>query len=440
MRVGGHPCDTVKVHGVFGRWSASIATLGRTGGRARPVTRRALLLDGGLAFLVAVLIAARAGVHGDLVDSTAALASSRRAWGIVIGLAVAAPLVFRRRVPLTTFWLVLLVVHFSRHASGVDPTFLVVATVIAAYSAAMHSPYQMPAISSVLLGTVVLLADYRSNLTSVRPGILMVGFLVPVVLAAATIHTWRQQIRALELQQQLATRRAVEEERSRIARDLHDVVTHNVSVIVIQAGAARRIMDSQPELAREALLAVESGGRAAMTELRHVMGLLTTDSDEAQIEPLGAGQESGSGADRTMLAPRPGVDQVADMVGRVRDTGATVELQVTGPVTPLPPGVDLAAYRVVQEALTNTLKHAPGSQVTVLVEYLPRTVRLRITNTAGNANGAEDTQRTRVDGMGGGHGLVGLRERIGIYGGTLETEHLPGGGYCLEAQIPTDAG
>ena len=359
----------------------------------------------------------------------------------MIGLAVAAPLVFRRGCQLTTFWLVLLVVHVSRHASGVDPTVLVVATVIAAYSAVMHSRYQMPAISSVLLGTVVLLADYRSNLTSVRPGILMVGFFVPVVLAAATIHTWRQQIRALKLQQRLATRRAVEEERSRIARDLHDVVTHNVSVIVIQAGAARRVMDSQPELAREALLAVESGGRAAMTELRYVMGLLTMDGDEAQIEPLGAGQESGSGADGTMLAPRPGVDQVADMVGRVRDTGATVELQVTGPVTPLPPGVDLAAYRgVVQEALTNTLKHAPGSQVTVLVEYLPRTVRLRITNTAGNANGAGDAQRTRVDGMGGGHGHVGLRERIGIYGGTLETEHLPSGGYRLEAQIPTDAG
>lgn len=436
MRAGGHPCDTVKVHEVLGRWRANIATLGRPGGPARPVTRRALLLDGGLALLVAVLIAARAGVHGDLADSTAALASSRRAWGIVIGLAVAAPLVFRRRVPLTTFWLVLLMVHFSRHASGVDPTFLVVATVIAAYSAAMHSPYQMPAISSVLLGTVVLLADYRPNLTSVRPGILMVGFFVPVVLAAATIHTWRQQIRALELQQQLATRRAVEEERSRIARDLHDVVTHNVSVLVIQAGAARKVMDSRPELAREALLAVESGGRAAMTELRHVMGLLTMDGDEARIEPLGAGQESGG----TMFAPRPGVDQIADMVGRVRDTGATVELQVTGPVTPLPPGVDLAAYRVVQEALTNTLKHAPGSQVTVLVEYLPRTVRLRITNTAGNANGAGETQRTRMDDMGGGHGLVGLRERIGIYGGTLETEHLPSGGYRLEAQIPTDAG
>ncbi|WP_165494899.1 sensor histidine kinase [Actinomadura roseirufa] len=424
------------MHKVLGRWSANVAALGRPGGPAKPVTRRALLLDGGLAFLVAALIAARAGAHGEVVDSTATLASSGRAWGIVTGLAVALPLVFRRRVPLTTFWLVLLVVHFGRHDSGVDPTFLVVATVIAAYSAAMHSPYQMPAISSILLGTVVLLADYRSSLTSVRPGILMVGFFVPVVLAAATIRTWRQQIRALELQQRLATRRAAEEERARIARDLHDVVTHNVSVIVIQAGAARKVMDSRPELAREALLAVESGGRAAMTELRHVMGLLTMDGDEARTEPLGAGQESGSGA---VLAPRPGLDQVADMVGRVRDTGAAVELQVNGPVRPLSPGVDLAAYRVVQEALTNTLKHASGSQVTVLVEYLPGTVRLRITNT-GNANGAEDIQRTRVDGMGGGHGLVGLRERIGIYGGTLETEHLPSGGYRLEAQIPTDAG
>ncbi|WP_307797278.1 sensor histidine kinase [Actinomadura barringtoniae] len=402
------------------------------------MTRRVLLLDGGLALLVAVLIAARAGVHGEVADSTATLASSRRAWGIVIGLAAAVPLVFRRRVPLTTFWLVLLVVHFSRHTPGVDPTFLVVATVIAAYSAAMHSRYQLPAIGSILLGAVALLADYRSNLTSVRPGILMVGFLVPVVLATVAIHTWRQQIRALELQQQLATRRAAEEERSRIARDLHDVVTHNVSVIVIQAGAARKVMDSQPELAREALLAVESGGRAAMTELRHVMGLLTMDDGKAQIEPPDTAPDDRDDRDdggKIMLAPRPGIDQVADMIGRVRDAGASIELQVTGTVTPLPPGVDLAAYRVVQEALTNTLKHAPGSQVTVLVEYLSQAIRLRITNT----NGTEDIQRTSVDGMESGRGLVGLRERIGIYGGTLETEHPPSGGYCLEARIPTDA-
>ncbi|WP_203963388.1 sensor histidine kinase [Actinocatenispora thailandica] len=415
---------------VLGRWSARLATLRRPG-PARPVTRSALLLDGGLALLIAVLIAASAEVHGGLVDSTAALASSRRAWAIGIGLAVALPLVFRRRVPLTTFWLVLLVVHASRHALGVGPTFLVVATVIAAYSAAMHSPYQMPAISSVLLGTVVLLVDYRSSLTSVRPGILMVCFLVPVVLAAATIHTWRRQIRALERQQQLATRRAVEQERSRIARDLHDVVSHNVSVIVIQAGAARRVMDSRPDLAREALLAVEDGGRAAMTELRHVMGLLTADSADVRAAAPDAG------AEQATLAPQPGIDQVADLVDRVRDTGARVRLQVTGSVAPLPPGVGLAAYRVVQEALTNTLKHAPGSEVAVLVDYRPGTIRLRITNSAGKA---EDTRRTRTHDTGGGHGLVGLRERIGIYGGTVQTEHLPDGGYRLEARIPTDAG
>lgn len=153
-------------------------------------------------------------------------------------------------------------------------------------------------------------------------------------------------------------------QRARIARELHDVVTHNVSVMVIQAGAARKIMHISPDEAGEALLAVEAGGRAAMTELRHVMGLLTMGSeDEGTDEAADPADEAAE------LAPQPGLDQLEALVGRVREAGLKVDLTVTGPSREIPAGVELAAYRVVQEALTNTVKHASGATATVAVSY-----------------------------------------------------------------------
>jgi len=156
---------------------------------------------------------------------------------------------------------------------------------------------------------------------------------------------------ALQREGAEAVRRAAEQERARIARELHDVVTHNVSVMVIQAGAARQVLEASPRQAREALLSVEASGRAAMTELRHVMGLLTADGETLD------------------LAPQPGMAELESLVGRVRASGLPVELVVTGsPDTPMPDGVVLAGYRVVQEALTNVVKHAAGSSATVRVE------------------------------------------------------------------------
>ena len=160
------------------------------------------------------------------------------------------------------------------------------------------------------------------------------------------------RVATLEREGAEAVRRAAEEERARIARELHDVVTHNVSVMVIQAGAARKVLEASPGQAREALLSVEASGRAAMTELRHVMGLLTADGETLD------------------LAPQPGMAELESLVGRVRASGLPVELVVTGsPDTPMPDGVVLAGYRVVQEALTNVVKHAAGSSATVRVDY-----------------------------------------------------------------------
>lgn len=159
-----------------------------------------------------------------------------------------------------------------------------------------------------------------------------------------------------------------------------------------------------------------------MTELRHVMGLLTM-ADESEVTGM-----EGPGP---VMAPQPGLDQLESLVGRVRDTGIPVELTVTGPPRPLPPGVELAAYRVVQEALTNTVKHATGATAAVTVDYGQDQLRVEVTDTGGHPGaGAAD---------GNGRGLIGLRERLTVYDGTLDSGRSPAGGYRVEALIPLEA-
>ncbi|MGW9118589.1 sensor histidine kinase, partial [Streptomyces sp. NPDC055663] len=214
---------------------------------------------------------------------------------------------------------------------------------------------------------------------------------------------------------------------ARIARELHDVVTHNVSVMVIQAGAARTVMKTSPGQAAEALLAVEAGGRAAMTELRHVMGLLTMADEDGDEEPDAGADLAGTAAE---LTPQPGLDQLEMLVGRVRDTGLAVDLTVTGSPRPLPPGLELAAYRVVQEALTNTVKHASGATAAVTVEYGLQQLRVEVTDAGGHPGEGANA--------GSGRGLIGLRERLAVYDGTLNTGRRLTGGYRVEALIPLE--
>ncbi|WP_405623367.1 sensor histidine kinase [Streptomyces sp. NBC_00076] len=305
--------------------------------------------------------------------------------------------------------------------------------VVAVYSAAAYSPYRIPTLAAV--PTAVLLV-YTSGTSTThvypyQPGIVPNEYVVlwilgPLAMAANGLRTWRvrtdegrARLTAVEREQAEALRRAVDEERARIARELHDVVTHNVSVMVIQAGAARRVMRAVPDEADEALLAVEASGRAAMTELRHVMGLLT----------MGGGNEEATRAEN--LTPQPGLEQLETLIGRVRDTGVPVALEITGAVRPMPPGIELTAYRVVQEALTNTVKHASGASATVSVEYAPDRLRVEVSDTGGRPGPGVAT--------GNGRGLLGLRERLSVYDGTLRTGQRLTGGYRVEALIPLEA-
>ncbi|WP_290857456.1 histidine kinase [Hamadaea sp.] len=320
----------------------------------------------------------------------------------------------RRRFPLTILWAIGLL---TIPVIDSIPRVCYYGCVIAAYAAAAYSRYRLPTL--ITIGVLALLTwrSTSAGMPSIPDQYVGIVVLAMLVLAGLALRLWRAQnaenarrLAAADEERATALRRAVESERSRIARELHDVVTHNVSVMVIQAGAARRTLDLSPEQSREAMLAVEGAGRTAMAELRHVMGLLAPAADEAPD-----------------LAPQPGLDQLDKLVGRVRDTGMPVALTVTGTPRAVASGEALAAYRVVQEALTNAVKHASGGAATVSVHYGEEELSIEVTDTGGRATGQG----------GSGRGLLGLRERLAVYGGTLRTGPLlTGDGWRVTAVIP----
>jgi signal transduction histidine kinase len=328
-------------------------------------------------------------------------------------LLVAAPLALRRRYPLGMLLLVIGMSFLGRDDHAVLRLSFY-ACVLTGYSAAVYSPYALPAIAALPVAAVLYSKLQSDLLPTVPDESVPYLILIPIAVAAHGLRRWKSHAADLKREQAEAMRRATEHERARIARDLHDVVTHNVSMMVIQAGAARQVLTTAPDQTREALLAVEAGGRAALAELRHVMGLLTVDGESA-----------------AELAPRPGLDGLDALVARVREAGVPVELTVTGPARPLPEGIELAAYRVAQEALTNSVKHAAGATATVVVEYGAEHVRVEVTDTGGAAAESAATGNRR--------GLIGLRERVAVYGGTLHTGPRPRGGYRVTAVIPVEA-
>jgi len=231
----------------------------------------------------------------------------------------------------------------------------------------------------------------------------------------------RDRVQLLDEAGEAAVAAAVTTERDRIARELHDIVSHNVSLMIIQAGAARQVVAGAPKNATDALRAVESSGREAMTELRTLLSLLAP---------------GGSGGDD--LTPQPGMSRLDELVDRVAFAGLPVELTVEGQPRPLPPGIDLTAYRVIQEALTNALKHAPGARAEVHVRYTERHLRLEIVNTGpsvltGQAPSPPQTPRPEPA---QGRGLLGLRERVAAFGGHLDARRRLGGGFRVRARIP----
>ena len=216
----------------------------------------------------------------------------------------------------------------------------------------------------------------------------------------------------LEREQEQRAELAVTEERSRIAREMHDVVAHSMSVMVIQAGAARKMMDKDPARAQEALRSIEDTGRRGLAEMRRLLGVLRTEDEGAS------------------LAPQPGIERLPELVERAREAGLPVELHVEGEPREVSPGVDLSAYRIVQEALTNTIKHAGEARAAVHVRW-GRELELEVTD---DGLGAGDNGRRDS----GGHGLVGMQQRVALYGGSVEAGAGTDGGYRVRATLPVE--
>jgi signal transduction histidine kinase len=219
-----------------------------------------------------------------------------------------------------------------------------------------------------------------------------------------------RQLRMAQRERDLAAREAVVEERARIARELHDAIAHHVSMIVVQAGAERRVLDPAHESTREVLTTIERIGRSALTEMRRLVGMLRTDQPDA-------------------LLPQPSITDVPTLVAQLREAGMPVELRIDGEPRELPVGIDLSAYRVVQEGLTNALKHAEGQQVAVHISYGPSSLALEITDHGGG--------RAPTSVPGSGQGLVGIQERVALYGGELEAGQSTDGGFRLRVLLPT---
>ncbi|MFG2139128.1 sensor histidine kinase [Streptomyces sp. NPDC048650] len=222
----------------------------------------------------------------------------------------------------------------------------------------------------------------------------------------------------LEKEREAQSRIAVAAERARIARELHDVVAHNVSVMVVQADGAAYVLDAAPEQTRQALETISGTGRQALAEMRRLLGVLRT------------GEQAESGE----YVPQPGVEELADLIDQVRGAGLPVDFRIEGEARRLPSSVELTAYRIVQEALTNTRKHGgPDAGATVRLAYRDNDVDLLVEDDGRGAQ-HELYEEGGADGL--GHGLIGMRERVGMVGGSLDAGPRPGGGFRISAVLP----
>ncbi|MEV0825292.1 sensor histidine kinase [Nonomuraea rubra] len=349
-------------------------------------------------------------------------------FGALLLVTASVPVAVRRRWPLSALCAGL-VPETLLNALGYGTGMSSLAGIVLLYSVASYRGLAV-ALAGLVLSLVTYLAGAASS--PVRAGSPSEYVVTAVVLVAvwgagrslrlrrAYLEELKDRAARLERAHAADTRAARAEERSRIARELHDVVAHHVSVMTVQAAAARRVLASDPDLAREALSAIEHTGRLAMAEMRNIVGVLRTDTRaDARAE----------------LGPQPGVRDLPSLVEQMREAGLPTRLLVQGEPVALPAGVDLAAYRLVQEGLTNSLRHAgAGAEAVVTVRYEPYELDVRVEDDGRGA--AQEMELSSPP----GHGLVGIRERVALYGGILNIGPLPGGGFEVRARLPLKDG
>jgi signal transduction histidine kinase len=384
-----------------------IHTRGRGWLRAHPTAADALLAVG-------ILLLFASALPSDEVS---------RGENVLVVLAVAAagvvPVAIRRRSP----WLATLgvcAVAVLGTVLGLPTTTEGLALLVVVYTAAARLPLReaVAATAAAGLTVMVVLAFYESGvdlaLWAANALSILVCFFIGRTVATRRAYTdaLEERARTAEASRETSAREAVLEERRRIARELHDVVAHHISVMGVLATGARRALHRDPSAADEALATIEATGRTTLREMRRLLDVLRRD-DETDAA----------------LQPQPGVAGLQALVAQVREAGLQVRLTVTGQPRPLDPGIDLTIFRIVQEGLTNALKHAGPVSAEVRVEFRPDRLLLEVDDD-GHGGGATNGHV--------GHGLVGMRERVSLYGGTLRTGPRTGGGYSVAANIPLD--
>ncbi len=341
---------------------------------------------------------------------------------LLVPLALVLPLslLWRIRLPLLVLavnlggWILIDTIKIeSTSGESADPVILGLCLGIAISSVGAHTRPGVPAAGGLaLVAAIVALGTLSEDESDFGDVVFFSIVFGGVWLAGRAIR--RRRLREAELVVERDTKAvaAVVEERARIARELHDVVAHAVSVIVLQARGGRRVLDEDPGDAREAFDTIEETGKQALVEMRRLLGLLRADDEELA------------------LAPQPSLNQLDRLAAQVREAGLPVEIAIEGEPVELPAGVDVSAYRIVQEALTNALRHAGPARARVLVRYGPDELELEITDDGPGA----------ANGHSGGHGLVGIRERVAVYGGDLSAGARAEGGYALRARLPLAGG
>ncbi|WP_331447960.1 sensor histidine kinase [Streptomyces xanthochromogenes] len=365
---------------------------------------------------------------------SAAHGPKQPAWGlqilVLLGMGVAVAL--RRRMP-ERMLLLVIAVGLAQLALNVQPRIEDFAMLVLVYTVA--SAGERWASRVALAGSLLAapLAQVRWSSAGAGNGgqqiiFFVVIMTVPFVLAWVLGDSMRtrkayfaqleERASRLEREREAQAKVAVAAERARIARELHDVVAHNVSVMVVQADGAAYVMDTSPDQAKTALETISMTGRQALAEMRRLLGVLRT----------GEHQEAGE------YVPQPDVQQIEDLVETVRGAGLTVDFKIEGTPRPLPSGVELTAYRIVQEALTNTRKHGgPDAGASVRLVYFDDGLGLLVED---DGRGAAHEMYEDGGADGQGHGLIGMRERIGMVGGTLDAGPRPGGGFRISALLP----
>ncbi len=376
--------------------------------------------------LFAVLVGVISLVEASSPDaaSTASGADTFAYITIVIG---AASLLVRRRLPITVLAITSMVLAVFYLRDGGD--FLSILGLSAFYAVAAHSDRRGRAWTAMLVTAPVLFALASITILDTPGGydvdsaVSMGSFIVGAIVFGLIVRNRRrifadseQRAAAAEADRQASAARAVAQERSRIAREMHDVVAHGMSVIAVQAAAAQEIVHTNPDKAAEVMGRIENVGRQSLNEMRRMLGMLRNGDDDTAAS----------------LAPQPCIADVDAIVARSVDAGVATDLVVTGTQRDLAPGIELTAFRIVQEALTNVLKHAgPAASATVTITYDPGAVTVEITD---DGRGAASS----LSPADGGHGLIGMHERVEIYGGQLSAGPRTGGGFAVRAVLPTD--